>query len=207
MLHAVSDVRASALRLVLGSVAAVAIGAALMACSNRNEPPASAFTKTEGQLLVRSKSIKWSPAPANLPAGAKIALLQGSPNEAGRYVIRVQLPANYKIPFHWVSNAMDVTVVSGALYVASTQSFDKKKAFAIKPGDFYHLPARASQLVFTKSETVLEIHGEGPYVLAYSSPADDPLKGAAAPAYTYTAAFSHNDMNEAEADETIDLTY
>jgi hypothetical protein len=36
---------------------------------------------------------------------------------------------------------------------------------------------------------------------------DDPLKGAAPPAYTFTAAFSSNDMNDAEADETIDMTY
>jgi hypothetical protein len=207
MFDAVSDVRALALRLMLRGVVAAAIGTSLMACSDRNQPPASSFTKTEGQLLVRAKSIKWSPAPATLPAGAKIALLQGNPTEAGRYVIRVQLPANYKIPFHWVSNDMDVTVVSGALYIATTQSFDKKKAFAIKPGDFYHLPARASQLVFTKNETVLEIHGDGPYTLAYTSTADDPLKGAAAPAYTYVAAFSHNDLNDAEADETIDMTY
>jgi hypothetical protein len=207
MHDATRNVRSSALRLLFGGVAAAAIGASLMACSDRNQPPASSFAKTEGQLLVRAKSIQWSPAPATLPAGAKIALLQGNPKEAGRYVIRVQLPANYKIPFHWVSNDMDVTVVSGALYIATTQSFDKRKAFAIKPGDFYHLPARASQLVFTKNETVLEIHGDGPYTLAYTNPADDPLKGAAAPAYTYMAAFSQNDMNDAEGDETIDMTY
>jgi hypothetical protein len=207
MLDVTSSVRASALRLLFGGVAAAAIGASLMACSDRNQPPASSFAKSEGQLLVRAKNIQWSPAPATLPAGAKIALLQGNPKEAGRYVIRVQLPANYKIPFHWVSNDMDVTVVSGELYIATTQSFDKKKAFAIKPGDFYHLPARASQLVFTKNETVLEIHGDGPYTLAYTSPADDPLKGAAAPAYTYMAAFSKNDLNEAESDETVDMTY
>jgi hypothetical protein len=94
MLDAVSNVRSSALRLLFGGLAAAAIGASLMACSDRNQPPASSFAKTEGQLLVRAKSIQWSPAPATLPAGAKIALLQGNPKEAGRYVIRVQLPAN-----------------------------------------------------------------------------------------------------------------
>lgn len=207
MPHAVGDMRATALRVLVGSVAAAAIGAALIACSDRNEPPASAFTKTGGQLLVRAKNIQWSPAPASLPAGAKAALLQGNPNEAGRYVIRVQFPANYKIPFHSYANAMDVTVVSGTLYVASTQTFDKKKAFAIKPGDFYHLPARAPQFTFTKGETVLEIHGDGPLKLAYTSVTDDPLKGAEPPAYSFTAAYKDNDMKEAEADETIDMTY
>ncbi len=207
MLDALSDRRATALRLLLGSVVVVAVGAALMACSDRKEQPASAFTKTGGQLLVRAKNIQWSPAPASLPAGAKAALLQGNPGETGRYVIRVQFPANYKIPFHSYANAMDVTVVSGTLYVANTQTFDKKKAFAIKPGDFYHLPARAPQFTFTKGETVLEIHGEGPLKLTYTSSTDDPLKGAEPPAYSFTAAYKDNDMNDAEADATIDMTY
>ena len=207
MLDAVSDRRATALRLLLSGVVVVAVGAALMACSDRNQQPASAFTKTGGQLLVRAKNILWSPAPASLPAGAKAALLQGNPTETGRYVIRVQFPANYKIPFHSYANAMDVTVVSGTLYVANTQTFDKKKAFAIKPGDFYHLPARAPQFTFTKGETVLEIHGEGPLKLTYTSSTDDPLKGAEPPAYSFTAAYKENDMNDAEADATIDMTY
>jgi quercetin dioxygenase-like cupin family protein len=149
----------------------------------------------------------WGPAPTSLPAGAKAALLQGDPNEAGRYVVRVQLPANYKIPFHSYSNAMDVTVLSGTLYVANSQTFDKKKAFAIKPGDFYHLPPGAPQFTYTKGETVLEIHGDGPMKLAYTSPTDDPLKGAQPGRYSFTAAYVTNDMNDAEAVETIDLTY
>ena len=77
MLDALSDRRATALRLLLGSFVDVAVSSALMACSDRNQQPASAFTKSGGQLLVRAKNILWSPAPASLPAGAKAALLQG----------------------------------------------------------------------------------------------------------------------------------
>jgi hypothetical protein len=197
----------TASRLTVCSVFAVVISATLLACSERNQPPATAFTKTEGQLLVRAKSIKWSAAPPGLPQGSKAALLQGNPSAAGRYVIRMQLPANYKIPFHSYSNAMDVTVVSGTLYVANSQTFDKKKAFAIKPGDFYHLPALASQFVFTKDETVLEIHGEGPYDIKYANAADDPLKGAGASTYSFTEGFTGNDMNTADAEATVDMTF
>ena len=207
MSDAPGDFQSVAMRLSVGSVFAVAIGVSLLACTDRNQPPAAAFTKTEGQLLVRAKSIKWSAAPPGLPQGSQAALLQGNPNAAGRYVIRMQLPANYKIPFHAHSNAMDVTVVSGTLYVANTQTFDKKKAFAIKPGDFYHLPALASQFVFTKDVTVLEIHGEGPYDMKYANAADDPLKGAAAPAYSFLEGFKDNDMNVADADAIVDMTY
>lgn len=199
--------RAKAIQVVFAGLAVALLGTALVACDNRNEPSASSFGKTGGQLLVRSNKIQWGPAPPSLPAGAKAALLQGDPNEPGRYVVRVHLPANYKIPFHSYSNGMDVTVVSGTLYVANTQTFDKKKAFAIKPGDFYHLPASAPQFTYTKGETVLEIHGEGPLKLSYASPNDDPLKGAAPGRYSFTSAYSTNDMQDAEAAETIDMTY
>jgi len=119
----------------------------------------------------------------------------------------VQLPANYRMPFHSHANAMDVTVVSGTLYVASTQTYDKKKALAIKPGDYYHLPALATQLLFTSGEAVLEIHGEGPYSIKYGNAADDPLKGAAPPAYSYAPGFEGNDINAADPDATVDMTF
>ena len=207
MVHAVCDRRTTTLRLLLGGIAVSALAGALTACSDRNEPSASSFTKTGGQLLVRAKSIRWSPAPTTLPVGAKAALLQGDPNETGRYVIRVQLPTDYKIPFHSYANAMDVTVISGTLYVANTQTFDKKRAFAIKPGDFYHLPAGAPQFTYTKGETVLEIHGDGPLKLSYTRATDDPLKGAEPGRYSFIAAYDKNDMTDAEAVEVIDMTF
>lgn len=202
-----SEVRRSAtLQRALGAAAAVALGAVLWGCS-RNEPPAATFAKTEGQLLVRAKGIKWGAAPPGLPAGAKATLLQGNPNGTGRYVIRLQFPSNYKVPFHAHTNAMDVTVVSGTLYVASSQTYDKKKAFAIKPGDFYHLPPQASQLLFTKGETVVEIHGDGPYDLKYANAADDPLKGAAAPAYSFTESVRDTELISADPEDTVDMTF
>ena len=207
MSYAVCSFRHAASRLTVCSVFAVVIGLPLSACTSRDDQPAAAFTKSEGQLLVRAKNIKWSAAPTAWPQGAKVALLQGDPNAAGRYVMRVQLPANYKIPFHQHSNAMDVTVLSGTLYVANTQTYEKKKAFAVNPGDFYHLPALAPQFSFTKKETVLEIHGDGPYDVKYANVADDPLKGATPPAHRFTAGFEANDINAAESDDIVDMTY
>jgi hypothetical protein len=43
--------------------------------------------------------------------------------------------------------------------------------------------------------------------LTYTSSTDDPFKGAEPPAYSFTAAYKENDMNDAEADATIDMTY
>jgi len=108
---------------------------------------------------------------------------------------------------HSNSNAVDVTVLSGTYYVASAQTLDKKQAFAIKPGDYYHLPALAPELSFTTNETVLEIHGEGPYEIKYANAADDPLKGAAAPAYYFPAGFETNEINAPNSDAIVDMTF
>jgi hypothetical protein len=199
--------RAPAARLVACGCIAAAVALPLGGCSSRDEPAAPKASTTGSQSLVRAKNIKWGPAPPGLPAGAKAVLLQGNPAGTGTYVIRLQLPAKYRFPFHSYAKAQDVTVLSGALFVANTQTFDKKKAFSIRPGDFYHLPASTSQFVYTKDETVVEIHGEGPLEIRYASAADDPLKGAKAPEYKFPEAPKESEMRDSDADETIDMTF
>jgi hypothetical protein len=44
--------------------------------------------------------LKWTDAPAILPRGAKIAMLEGDPTKEGPFVMRVRLPDGYKIPPH-----------------------------------------------------------------------------------------------------------
>ena len=70
-----------------------------------------------------------------------------------------------------------------------------------------HMPASAPHFTYTKGDTVLEIHGDGPLKLSYASPTDDPLKGAQPGRYSFTAAYKNNDLKEADAVEVIDLTY
>lgn len=199
--------RAPAARLLACGCLAVAVALSLGGCSGRDEPAAPKASTTGSQSLVRAKNIKWGAAPPGLPPGAKAVLLQGSPDGTGPYVIRLQLPAKYRIPFHSYAKAQDVTVLSGTLFAANTQTFDKKKAFSIRPGDFYHLPAATSQFVYTKDETVVEIHGEGPLEIKYTSAADDPLKGAKAPEYKFPEVSKESEMSISDADETIDMTF
>jgi hypothetical protein len=50
-------IRVAVLRLAACSVLVLAIGVSLPGYSGRNDPPATAFARTEGQLLVRAKNI------------------------------------------------------------------------------------------------------------------------------------------------------
>ena len=199
--------RAVATRATLTSIVALAAALAMTACENKVTPAQTAAATKDGQILVRAKNVRWGDAPPGLPAGAKAALLQGDPGSEGPYVIRLKLPAKYKVGFHSLPKAHNITVVSGTLYVATTQTFDKKKALPVKPGDFYRVPGSVQQLLFTQEETVVEVYGEGPLKIKYASSADDPLKGAAAPEYKVPDGIKDNELSVADAEDAVNLSY
>lgn len=125
---------------------------------------------------INPGDVKWGDVPPVLPKGAKIAVLAGDPFKPGAFVIRLKLPAGYKIPPHWHSQAENLTVISGAFYLGSGDTVDVAHAHLLKAGGFHYLPAVAHHSAYAKTATVLQIHGEGPFNITYINPADDPLK-------------------------------
>ena len=51
--------------------------------------------------------------PAAIPAGAKMAVLEGDPTKEGPFVVRFQFPDGYHIPPHTHPKTERVTVISG----------------------------------------------------------------------------------------------
>ena len=164
---------------------------------------AAADNPSADQVLINAKSVKWSAAPPALPKGAKVAVLHGDPNTEGQYVMRIMMPPRYKMPFHWHSKTEHVTVISGALFVASQETYDKRIAHPVKQGGFLYIPARAQQFAFTKGATVIEIHGEGPYDIKYTNPSDDPQMGAQGKPYYFPKEFEVNELSAPEGGEPI----
>ena len=129
-----------------------------------------------GHVMVRPDDIKWGPAPAALPAGAKIAVLSGDPAKAGPYVLRVQLPDGYKIPPHWHPTDENVTVIKGTFYAGKGEKFDADAAQALPAGSFVVMPKEMRHFAFAKGETIVQVHGTGPFEINYVNAADDPRK-------------------------------
>lgn len=179
--------------LLLSSIATLAFSTLAAAAGN----PAA------DQVLINAKSVKWSAAPPALPKGAKVAVLHGDPSADGQYVMRIMMPPRYKIPFHWHSKTEHVTVISGALFVANMETFDKRIAHPVKQGGFLYLPARAQQFAFTKGATVIEVHGEGPYDVKYTNPSDDPQMGAQGKPYYFPKEYELNELNAPQGGEPI----
>jgi hypothetical protein len=53
---------------------------------------------------------------------------------------------------------------------------DKTKAAAFEPGGFASLPANMNHFAWAGTETVIQVHGVGPFAFTYVNPADDPSK-------------------------------
>ncbi len=140
--------------------------------------PALAADTADDQSFMDAKAIKWSNAPPSLPKGAQAAVLHGDPTKEGPYVIRLKIPAGYKVPPHWHTQAENLTIISGTLYLGDGDKMHESQAHALHAGGFHHLPAKAHHYAFSKVPTVVQINGEGPLDIVYINEADDPRKGA-----------------------------
>jgi quercetin dioxygenase-like cupin family protein len=122
----------------------------------------------------RTADIKWMEAPPGLPAGAKLAVLEGDPGKSGEYTMRGMFPAGYMIAPHYHGGTEHVTVVSGKLFLGMGEKFDKTGGRELGVGDFAFMPKGMRHFAWTEGETVIQLHGVGPWTITYLNPKDDP---------------------------------
>jgi hypothetical protein len=66
-------------------------------------------------------------------------------------------------------------VLSGTLYFAAGDKFDSKVAKAYGPGSYFSIAQGKPMFAFTKDkETVVQIHGNGPWGITYLDKKDQP---------------------------------
>jgi hypothetical protein len=118
--------------------------------------------------------VSWGPAPPVLPPGAKLAVLEGNPAEAGPFTMRLLLPDRYRIPPHYHPVIEHVTVLKGAFKVGMGEKYDPSAMTRLPAGTFAALQPGTRHFAEAQGETVLQLHGVGPWGLTYVNPADDP---------------------------------
>jgi quercetin dioxygenase-like cupin family protein len=126
------------------------------------------------EVLVTPADIKWQDGPPSLPKGAKMMVLDGDPSKEGTFILRVQLPDGYRIAPHTHPKDERVTVLSGTLYFGMGGKFDEKAAKAMPAGSYARAPAKMQHFAWARGETVIQVHGEGPFTIQYVNPDDDP---------------------------------
>jgi quercetin dioxygenase-like cupin family protein len=128
-------------------------------------------------VVVKPDALKWGPAPPGLPAGAQLAVLVGDPSKQGTaFAIRVKLPDGYKVAPHWHSSDENVTVLKGTLLIGTGDKLDVAKADALPAGSYMRMPKMMRHFALAKGETVLQVHGIGPFDINYVNADDDPRK-------------------------------
>lgn len=146
----------------------VSAGAVL---AQNNAPPAE---NMKAAPVLNDAAIKWGPAPAVLPAGARIAVLSGDPSQSGMYTLRLRFPDGYRIAPHYHPLDEDVTILRGTFIAGMGDVASKKGVSTFTAGGYVAMPANLHHYAWAKGVTEIQIHGMGPFALTYVNPADDP---------------------------------
>lgn len=140
-------------------------------------------TTSPGRLIYPSKkdhvfltpdALHWQNGPPSLEKGAKFVVLEGDPSKEGPFVLRLKLPDGFRVAPHTHPQDERVTVLSGTLYLGMGAAFDEKHAKALPAGSFGITPAGEKHFGYVKGETVLQLHGVGPWAINYLNAQDDP---------------------------------
>jgi hypothetical protein len=133
----------------------------------------------QAHTMIKPNEIKWAPAPPSLPAGAQAAILDGDPSKAGRpFTLRLKMPDGYKIPPHWHPTDENVTTLEGVFMMGVGAKFDRAAAREMPVGAYAKMPEGLRHYASAKGETIIQVHGVGPFEITYVAPADDPRKQA-----------------------------
>lgn len=133
---------------------------------NQNQQPTPIF--------IEPDQLNWGEIPA-FP-GALCAILTGNPSKEGFYLLRLKLPANYKVAPNWQTKTIFVTVISGSYHIGVGDKFDLQQGKTLGTLSSVVIPSKSHLYFWTTQEAVLQIHGLGPWDIHFIDPAQDPRK-------------------------------
>ncbi len=132
---------------------------------------------TNNMGLFTPSQIQWGDGPRSLQKGAKMMVLEGDPTKEGIFTMRLWFPDGFEVPPHWHTQIEHVTIISGVLNFGMGEKFDRAATREMPAGSFGYWPVGMRHFAWTKGETILQLHGRGPWTVTYVNAADDPRKG------------------------------
>lgn len=122
---------------------------------------------------VQPDALRWAAPPA-YARGAQIAVLHGDPSKEGLYVVRLRVPAGFRIPAHTHPNDENVTVLSGSFHIGTGDRLDESRGERVAAGGYSFVARGMTHYAWFTEDTELQLHGMGPQGVRYVNPADDP---------------------------------
>lgn len=148
------------------TTAGLLIALVVTACTTRSARVPSIDHTSDPWLMGRGAP--WSPA--GFPTGGRIAVLHGNPADTGYFVLRLSLPDNFAIPPHWHPTTEIVTVLRGTFHIGMGERADRGQTRALVEGSVGVAPARMAHFAWTQGNTVVQVHGSGPFTLNLVTP-------------------------------------
>ena len=124
--------------------------------------------------LFPAAEIQWVDGPPSLQKGAQMVVLEGDPAQEGMFTMRLRFPDGFDVKPHWHTQIEHVTVISGTLHFGMGEKFERANTRPMPAGSFGFWPIGMRHFAYTEGETVLQLHGKGPWTITYVNSADDP---------------------------------
>ena len=119
--------------------------------------------------IVHFADLKWTP----IIKGCDLAPVSGDPNADGApYVLRLRCADGAKIPAHWHPTDENVTVLKGTFLVGMGETFDESKLQLMNVGNFVAMPKEMRHFGLCKGETIVQVHGAGPFKVNWVNPSE-----------------------------------
>jgi hypothetical protein len=133
---------------------------------------ANSQEKKEGDAahkIVHYGDLKWTP----IMKGCDLAPVSGDSSvEGASFVLRIRCVDGAKIPAHWHPTDENVTVLKGTFFVGMGETFDETKLQTMNVGNFLTMPKEMRHFGACKGETIVQVHGMGPFKVNWVNPAD-----------------------------------
>ena len=123
----------------------------------------------EAHKIVHFGDLKWTP----IMKGCDLAQVSGDFNAEGTpFVLRIRCADGTKIPAHWHPADENITVLKGTFLVGMGETFEEAKLQTMNVGNFMMMPKETRHFGTVKGETIVQVHGTGPFKNNWVNAAD-----------------------------------
>jgi hypothetical protein len=135
--------------------------------------------------LVLPDEVKYGPLPPELVVGKpafetsgtlEVAVLVGDPTKPGNFSLLAHCTNGYKVAPHWHPKDENVVVLQGEFAMGMGSRWNPDAMNALPARGFASIPGAMRHFAQCNGDTLMEIHGGGPFTLNFVSAPAQPAK-------------------------------
>jgi ChrR-like protein with cupin domain len=96
--------------------------------------------------------------------------LSGDPAKTGPYVVRIHAEAGYVIMPHFHPEDENIVVLQGSWAAGMGERFNRQALESMEVGTYALLPKKMAHFALSKTQTIIQVHGLGPFTPYYVVP-------------------------------------